>query len=48
MPNEEALPIKSLGGEFSGKLFAISLMMLPHHQAGVVAQARSILAWHER
>ncbi|XP_039267616.2 NAD-capped RNA hydrolase NUDT12-like [Styela clava] len=47
-PSEEGFPAKEFGGEFSGKGYATRMMMLPVEESGLVAQARSILAWHDR
>lgn len=49
MPSEEDFPTESLKGEFTATGAPTTMMMrLPKKQAGLVAQARSILAWHDR
>lgn len=48
MPTEDEFPTKKFNGEFSGKGMASSIRTLHRDEAGFVAQARSILAWHDR
>lgn len=48
MPSEEDFPTKHFKGKFTATGPPTAMMRLPKRQAGLVAQARSILAWHDR